>query len=65
MELHNIKNKASDDGRFSISVKKWTEQTNAIGINAKSGRYNSGTYAVSSFTPSIFILFSCYYLVCC
>lgn len=45
MELHNIKNKASDDGRFSISVKKWTEQTNAIGINAKSGRYNSGTYA--------------------
>ncbi len=31
--------------RFILSVKKWVERTNAIGIMAKSGRYGSGTYA--------------------
>ena len=30
--------------RFKLSVKKWTAETNAIGITAKSGRYG-GTYA--------------------
>jgi hypothetical protein len=31
--------------RFSLSVKKWVNQTNAIGLIAKAGRHNSGTYA--------------------
>lgn len=31
--------------RFTLSVKKWIERTNAIGIIAKTGRFNSGTYA--------------------
>ena len=30
---------------FVLSVKKWTEKTNAIGIFAKSGRYGSGSFA--------------------
>jgi hypothetical protein len=30
--------------RFTLSVKKWIEKTNAIGIVAKTGRYG-GTYA--------------------
>jgi hypothetical protein len=45
MEFHNIKNVANDDGRFSISTKKWVDKTGAIGIMSKAGRYNSGTYA--------------------
>lgn len=31
--------------RFTLSVKKWVEKTNGIGLVAKSGRYNSGTFA--------------------
>ena len=31
--------------RFTLSVKKWIEKTNAIGIIAKTGRYESGTFA--------------------
>lgn len=31
--------------RFTLSAKKWTEKTNAIGLIAKTGRFNSGTYA--------------------
>lgn len=30
---------------FTISPSKWIEETNAIGIISKSGRYDSGTYA--------------------
>ena len=30
---------------FTISPSKWIEETNAIGIVSKSGRYESGTYA--------------------
>ena len=31
--------------RFTLSVKKWTERTKGIGLIAKTGRFNSGTYA--------------------
>lgn len=31
--------------RFILSVKKWVEKTNGIGLIAKAGRFNSGTYA--------------------
>jgi hypothetical protein len=31
--------------RFTLSVKKWSEKTNGIGLIAKTGRFNSGTYA--------------------
>lgn len=31
--------------RFSLSVKKWAERTNAKGLLARTGRFNSGTYA--------------------
>jgi hypothetical protein len=31
--------------RFTLSVKKWIERTNAVGIIAKTGRFNSGTFA--------------------
>lgn len=31
--------------RFILSVKRWKEKTNAIGLLAKTGRFNSGTYA--------------------
>jgi len=42
-EFEGIKNEAGLN-RFTLSVKKWIEKTNAIGIAAKSGRYG-GTYA--------------------
>lgn len=42
-EFEGIKNEAGLN-RFTLSVKKWIEKTNAIGIVAKSGRYG-GTYA--------------------
>ena len=42
-EFAIIKNKAGLNS-FKISVKEWTERTNAIGLIAKSGRYG-GTYA--------------------
>ncbi|MBS1662565.1 MAG: KilA-N domain-containing protein [Bacteroidetes bacterium] len=31
--------------RFTLSVKKWREKTNGIGLIAKTGRFGSGTYA--------------------
>jgi hypothetical protein len=31
--------------RFTLSVKKWNEKTNAIGILARTGRFGSGTFA--------------------
>jgi hypothetical protein len=43
-EFGGIKNDAGLN-RFTLSVKKWIEKTNAIGIIAKTGRYNSGTFA--------------------
>ena len=43
-EFGGIKNEAGLN-RFSLSVKKWIEKTNAIGIIAKAGRYDSGTFA--------------------
>ena len=42
-EFAIIKNK-SGLNNFKISVKEWTERTNAIGLIAKTGRYG-GTYA--------------------
>ena len=44
VEFHQIKNEAGSS-KFLMSVKKWINITNAIGINAKTGKYNSGTYA--------------------
>ena len=43
-EFGVIKNEAGLN-RFTLSVKKWIEKTNAIGIIAKTGRYGSGTFA--------------------
>ena len=43
-EFGGVKNDAGLN-RFTLSVKKWIEKTNAIGIIAKTGRYNSGTFA--------------------
>jgi len=43
-EFGNIKNESGSQS-FVITVKQWVERTNAIGIIAKPGRYNSGTYA--------------------
>jgi hypothetical protein len=42
-EFEGIKNEAGLN-RFSLSVKKWIEKTNAIGMVAKAGRYG-GTFA--------------------
>ena len=44
LEFEGIKTEAGLN-RFIMSVKKWREKTNAIGIVAKTGKYNSGTYA--------------------
>lgn len=43
MQLHGIKEKIGVN-RFLLSAKKWTELTNAIGIQSKAGRYG-GTFA--------------------
>ena len=43
VEFHHIKNEIGLN-RFVMSVKKWNEQANGIGIIAKLGRYG-GTYA--------------------
>ncbi len=43
MQLHGIKEQIGIN-RFLISAKKWVEETGAIGITAKAGRYG-GTYA--------------------
>ncbi len=42
-EFGGIRNEAGLN-RFTLSVKKWIEKTNAVGIMAKTGRYG-GTYA--------------------
>lgn len=44
IEFDKIKNEAGTN-RFTISVGKWVELTNAVGILSKSGRYGSGTFA--------------------
>ena len=44
VEFDGIKNEAGTN-RFSISVKQWVNKTNAIGLIAKAGKYDSGTYA--------------------
>ena len=46
IEFDAFKNKSGQNS-FFISPKKWINNTNAIGIISKSGRYDSGTYAVS------------------
>jgi hypothetical protein len=43
-EFEGIKNEAGTN-RFLLSVKKWSEKTNGKGLTAKTGRYDSGTYA--------------------
>ncbi len=43
-EFEGIKNEAGLN-RFTLSVKKWVEKTNAKGLIAKTGRYGSGTFA--------------------
>ena len=43
-EFGGIKNEAGLN-RFTLSVKKWIEKTNAVGLIAKTGRYGSGTFA--------------------
>lgn len=43
-EFEGIKNNAGLN-RFTISVKQWIKITNAIGLVAWTGRYNSGTFA--------------------
>ena len=44
LEFAIIKNEAGTN-RFTLSVKKWSTQTNGICLIAKTGRYSSGTYA--------------------
>jgi hypothetical protein len=43
-EFEGIKNEAGLN-RFTLSVNKWIEKTNAVGMLAKTGRYGGGTYA--------------------
>lgn len=43
LEFEEIKNRAGSN-RFVLSAKKWIEQTGAVGIQARAGRYG-GTYA--------------------
>ena len=45
MQIHGIKEKMGLN-RFILSIKKWIDLTDAIGIQAKAGRYG-GTYAHS------------------
>ena len=44
-EFDTFKNEAGSN-KFKMSPQKWIKATNAIGIISKSGRYDSGTYAV-------------------
>ena len=44
LEFEVIKDKTGLNS-FAISISDWAEKTNAIGIFAKAGRYNSGTFA--------------------
>ncbi len=43
-EFEGIRNEAGTN-RFLLSVKKWREKTGGTGLQAKTGRYGSGTYA--------------------
>lgn len=43
-EFEGIRNEAGLN-RFTLSVKKWIQKTNAIGVFARTGRYGSGTFA--------------------
>lgn len=43
-EFSYFKNQSGSNG-FALSVQQWVNRTNAIGIFATRGRYNSGTYA--------------------
>jgi len=44
VEFNNIKNESGSNG-YVLTTKQWVDKTNAMGIIAKPGRYNSGTYA--------------------
>jgi hypothetical protein len=44
LEFEGIKNKAGSN-KFLLSVKEWQKRTNAVGVFAKAGKHNSGTYA--------------------
>jgi hypothetical protein len=44
LEFEYIKNQSGSNS-FTLSGKQWIEKTNAMGLLAKMGRYNSGTYA--------------------
>jgi hypothetical protein len=44
LEFGGIRN-ASGINTFTLSVKKWVEQTGAIGIYSRTGRHHSGTFA--------------------
>ncbi len=44
VEFDSFKNQAGENS-FTLSVQKWIETTNAIGIISKSGRYGGGTFA--------------------
>lgn len=43
-DFEGFKSKPGENA-FSLSLKKWIELTNAIGIKTKSGRYGGGTFA--------------------
>ncbi|WP_255945805.1 KilA-N domain-containing protein [Brucepastera parasyntrophica] len=45
-EFRNIRNESGSNG-FVLSTKQWIAATNAIGITAKPGRYEGGTFAHS------------------
>ena len=42
--FREVKDRLSEPG-FALSPKQWIEQTNAIGITSKAGRYGGGTFA--------------------
>jgi hypothetical protein len=44
VEFNNIKSDAGSNG-FVLTSKQWITRTNAVGILAKPGRYDSGTFA--------------------
>ncbi len=44
VEFDSFKNQAGENA-FTLSPQKWIEDTNAIGIISKSGRFGGGTYA--------------------
>lgn len=43
-EFRGIKERVGS-GNFFLSIKKWVDLTNAIGVYSKTGRYGSGTWA--------------------